>query len=357
MLNSRPRRILAGLAICAAASLAHAAFKDPLTTPAMATARAADAPMTAIVRAGPRLVAAGWRGVIAVSDDDGKSWRQAVVPSSEDLTALSFPSPKHGWAVGNDGIVLESTDGGLNWSKRLDGNDAAKSMVAAYSPQAAARPDDANLAAALKAANDYQAQAPARPFLDVEFQDERTGYIAGTYGLLFRTTDAGRTWTPLIDAEDNPDGYNIYAIHADAEGVYLAGELGLAMRLDPASGRFVKIKTPYDGSFFLLAGDSSTLIAAGLRGHALLSTDRGASWQPVAFHAGTPATFSGATTMPDGRVVLVTLAGQLFVSQDHGRNFTLVPTTSPMRYSAVAPAGRDAVAVVGGQGVRIESIK
>ncbi|WP_051049187.1 YCF48-related protein [Ideonella sp. B508-1] len=357
MSNFRICHFLVGLALCTAACLAQAAFKDPLTTPAMPTARAAQAPLTAIVRAGSRLIAAGWRGVIVVSDDDGQTWRQASVPVSEDFTALSFPTPTHGWVTGNDGILLETNDGGLTWTKRLDGNAAAAVMVDTYGAQASAKPADAAVSAALKAANDYQAQAPARPFLDVAFLDNRTGYLAGTYGLLFKTTDSGHSWKPLIDSAENPDGYNIYAIHADPEGVFLAGELGLVLRFDAASGRFVKVKTPYDGSFFLLAGNSSMLIAAGLRGHAFLSVDQGGSWVPVDFHGASPATFSGATTLPDGRVALVTLAGQLFVSRDQGRDFTLVPTSSPMRYSAVAPAGRNAVAVVGAQGVRIETIK
>jgi hypothetical protein len=51
----------------------------------------------------------------------------------------------------------------------------------------------------------------------------------------------------------------------------------------------------------------------------------------------------------------VTLSGQLFLSADHGRSFTAVATRSPMRYSAVAPAGAHRVVVVGSQGIRIES--
>ena len=66
-------------------------------------------------------MAAGWRGLIALSDDEGRSWRQAEVPVREDLTALSFPTPAHGWAVGNEGVLLETTDGGAHWAKRLDG--------------------------------------------------------------------------------------------------------------------------------------------------------------------------------------------------------------------------------------------
>lgn len=349
---------MTGLVLAAHAALAQAAFKDPLSTPAMQTARVTEAPMTAVVRTGgARLVAAGWRGLIVFSDDEGKTWKQAAVPVREDLTALCFPTSMHGWAVGNEGVLLETTDGGAHWAKRLDGNVAARLMVDTYAAASARSPDDAGIAAALKEAQGYQAQAPARPFLDVAFEDDRVGYVAGTYGMLFRTADAGRTWTPWLDRADNPNGYNIYAIHVEGEQVFLAGELGLALRLDRGQGRFVKLAPPYEGSFFALAAGAPGLIAAGLRGNAFLSEDAGRNWQKIDFHAAMPTTFSGAAAMPDGGVVLVTLSGQMFQSQDHGRTFTAVPTRSPMRYSAVAPAGPHRVVVVGALGIRVESTR
>jgi photosystem II stability/assembly factor-like uncharacterized protein len=70
-----------------------------------------------------------------------------------------------------------------------------------------------------------------------------------------------------------------------------------------------------------------------------------------------PTTISGATAMPDGSVVLVTLSGQVFQSQDHGKSFAAVPTRAPMRYSAVAPAGPHQVVVVGALGIRVESTR
>lgn len=356
-----PVRVLAALTalILACAPVASPAeFKDPLTTPAMRTERLTQAPMTAITSAGPsRLVAAGWRGVIAVSDDDGKTWTQAAVPVREDLIALAFPTPMHGWAAGNEGLLLETTDGGLNWTKRMDGDSAAKLMLDKYKALAEQSPDNKLIAAALKEAEGYLAQAPSRPFLDIAFENEQTGYVAGTYGMLFRTTDAGKTWEPWLDRTDNPNGYNIYVIRIAGGEVYLAGELGLALRLDRAQQRFVKLSTPYEGSYFALTGKAPSLIAAGLRGNALRSDDEGKSWQKVEFSAGVPSTFSGATTMPDGSIVLVTLSGQMFVSTDEGRHFRAVPAKSPMRYSGVAPLAGNALATAGLQGIRIESTK
>jgi photosystem II stability/assembly factor-like uncharacterized protein len=324
----------------------------------MRTDRLSQAPLTAVVSAGPdRVVAAGWRGVIAVSDDGSKSWKQADVPVREDITALAFPTPLHGWAAGNEGVLLETTDGGLTWTKRLDGNSAARLMLEKYKLLVSTSPEDKAAVAALKEAEAYLAQAPSRPFLDIAFEDEKTGYVAGTYGIVFRTVDGGKSWEPWFDRVDNPNGYNIYAIKIINGDVYLAGELGLALRLDRAQQRFVKLNTPYEGSFFALTGKPEFLIAAGLRGNALRSEDGGRNWQRVEFSGAVPSTISSATVMQDGSIALVTLSGQVFVSTDDGRRFQAVKTKTPMRYSSVAPLPGNALAIVGPQGVRVESTK
>lgn len=335
----------------------RAEFHDPLVTPARPTERLTRAPMTAVVRASPtRLVAAGLRGVIAVSNDAGKTWKQAAVPVREDLTALAFPTPDHGWAVGNDGLLLETQDGGNTWTKRMDGNAAARLMLDKYERLAQQEPDNPAIAAALKESKSYQAEAPARPFLDVAFTDDETGYIGGNFNLLFRTRDGGKTWEPLYEKTDNPNGYNIYSIRAEGQEVFLLGELGLALRRDPQTDSFVRVPLSYEGTLFTLTGKDGDLIAAGLRGSAFRTTDGGSTWRKVDFGALKPATFSSGTVLDDGRIVLVTTAGELFVSSDGGATFRAVAEGDPTPYYGVAPAGKDTVALVGLQGIRMETL-
>src|SRR6187431_1150892 len=82
-----------GLALAATAGAADdKGFRDVLDTPALTSALASRAPLSALARAGEnRLVAAGQRGHILWSDDGGAKWQQATVPLSSDLLALSFP--------------------------------------------------------------------------------------------------------------------------------------------------------------------------------------------------------------------------------------------------------------------------
>ena len=91
------------------------AFQDPTVVPASKSERMLMSPMSAVTHVGNRTIAVGSRGHIAVSEDGGNTWRQAAVPVSSDLVAVSFPSEQHGWAVGHGGVVLHSHDGGETW--------------------------------------------------------------------------------------------------------------------------------------------------------------------------------------------------------------------------------------------------
>lgn len=357
---SRTRRVLlrvlaTGLA-AGAARPSLAQFKEPLKTPAMQAPRAASAPMTAMARVGrgPRVVAVGWRGVVIVSDDRGATWRQAAVPVRADLTAVTFLDEKSGWAVGNDGVVLRTGDGGLTWTLVLDGFRVAALMVEKYERLAAERPDDAAVGAALRDAKGYAAQAPARPFLDVFFEDPRSGYVVGNFNLILRTQDGGSTWDPQSLETDNPDGLNLYVGRRFADRVLLAGELGLLRLRAVGEQRFQAVRSPYEGTLFAAAGTPGAWVLAGLRGHAIRSTDAGRSWAPIDF-ATPPTTFVDAATLDAHSLVLLT-GDMLYLSRDDGATFRPVPLRVSMRCSAVLPLGAGTVLVAGLQGVRKVSL-
>ena len=81
---------------------------------AMMTEKALTSMLLDIAAAGDNLVAVGERGHILYSEDSGETWVQARVPVSTMLTRVFFISPELGWAVGHDGDVLVSPEGGIN---------------------------------------------------------------------------------------------------------------------------------------------------------------------------------------------------------------------------------------------------
>lgn len=163
--------------------------------PAVQAGNATQATMLAAGWAGERVVAVGDHGVVLLSDDQGRQWRQArSVPLSTPLTGVSFVDARHGWAVGHWGAILSTADGGESWQvQRLSSEED-------------------------------------RPLFAVHFFDARQGVAVGLWSLVLTTEDGGKTWTeqPL----QAPPGakradLNLMGLFADNHGtLYATAEHG-----------------------------------------------------------------------------------------------------------------------------------
>ena len=327
---------------------ADAGWRDVLDTPALKSPLAQRALINGLARSGERLVAVGQRGHVLLSDDQGKSWRQAEVPVSSDLVAVAFPSADQGWAVGHDGIVLRSTDAGATWTRVLDGRQAGALMVEHYKREAANAGDAARVAAQ-KEAERFAAQGAENPFLDVAFEDAKIGYLVGAFGLIFRTTDGGASWQPLLHATENPKALHLYAVRQVGNELLIAGEQGLLLKLDRASGQFRALELPYKGTLFGVTGNDRAVIVHGLRGTVLRSTDAGRSWQTV--NTGLQVGLTASSIDAQGRIVIVSQAGHVLLSRDDGASFALAKTDKSAPAAAVAIVGPSSLVVGGPRGV------
>lgn len=358
------KRVL--LAVGLAASFvvaAHAvpAVKLPLDMPARTDPKALTnraVGVAAIDRGAGAYIAVGSWGRILVTRDGGQHWTQSPVPVSSDLVAVNFPTPQQGWAVGHDGVVLHSGDGGKSWVKQLDGRQYGDIMVSHYEKLASGAdpetPHGARLARSLEDAQRFKQDGADKPFLDVWFENERSGWIVGAFGLILKTDDGGKHWAPWFDRTENENGYSMYAMGMVGDDIFIVGELGLVLRLDRKENRFVKVPTPYPGSFFGLAGKRGALIVFGLRGTALRSRDDGKTWETLP--TGTQAGITGGTFLDDGRLVLIGSVGQILISSDDGDSFTqaaLIPST----LNGITSMGGGKVLIASEGGVLTQTLK
>jgi photosystem II stability/assembly factor-like uncharacterized protein len=310
------------LAPANAATPGAARFVDPLDAPARLVPRALQAPVFALAQVdADRVVAVGPRGHILRSSDRGRSWTQQPVPVSTDLVAVRFPTPAVGWAVGHDGVALLSTDGGVSWTRVMDGRRLGAMMVTHYEKRLAA--GDSSVSHALDESRRMAKDGPVRPFLSVFFRNDKEGWLVGQFNLIVHTVDGGASWQPWLDRVDNPDGYSLHAVKAVGDDIFIVGELGLVLRLDAGAQRFRRIKTPYAGSWFGGAASRDTLVATGLRGSAWRSGDAGASWQ--ALQTGTAAAINGGIFLDERSLVLITQRGDLLLSTNRGDSFAALP--------------------------------
>ncbi|MBL0059278.1 MAG: hypothetical protein IPP35_09255 [Elusimicrobia bacterium] len=144
--------------------------------------RAAGPGALAVDRAGDRWVAVGEKGRILLSENRWETWRQAESPVEVTLTAVRFLDHRMGWAVGHEGVILKTEDGGGRW--RL-----------------------------LRSA-----PAADEPLFDVLFQNPAQGMAVGAYGLCLRTEDGGITWTNI----SLPSGdRHLYGVASPRPGVWV----------------------------------------------------------------------------------------------------------------------------------------
>lgn len=345
--------ILSFLSLALLARPAFAApdkFVDVLELPAKHSEIAQHSLLIDVTNAGNRLIAVGQRGHIVYSDDQGHTWHQSVVPVSSDLTAVSFPTPQQGWAVGHDGVVLNSTDGGLTWVKQLDGRQIGSLMLNYYIAQASTYPGETRYLELIDESRRLISEGADKPFLDVWFENANNGYIVGAFNLIFRTNDGGQTWIPQQHLVDNPYVYHLNAITQSGGHLYIAGEQGLLLKQGTDLGQFAALPSPYEGSFFGLLDNKTQLIAYGLRGHAFSTSDGGNTWTTI--ETGTSASLTAAARDAQGHLYLFCQDGQALISNDDGFSFVPLPwNTLPVITGATAEDNGDLV-LVGSWGIR-----
>ncbi len=313
-------------------------LNDLLSRPADKTSRIAVSPLMDATRAGSRLVVVGEAGRIGYSDDNGTTWSQAEVPVSITLTAVTFPTPEKGWAVGHDGVILNTTDSGATWKMQLDGsaiNEMMHKQISTLVEEAKARLSAASednreeleieledLEYFLSDAEMGVREGPTRPFMDVWFADDKLGLAIGSFGIIFRTVDGGENWESILGKMDNPDGFHYYAITHSGDSLYIVGEMGMLFRSDDLGASWTRLDSPYEGSFFGIVGHSAGdfVLTYGLGGNTFRSEDGGVSWSRVDKPKG--SALSAASVRADGTVVLIGYNGQVMHSDVGGHKFS-----------------------------------
>jgi len=338
----------------ASAEVSKDPFVDPLDEPAVMHASIAGRPLMSVARAGDRFVTVGMRGLIAISDNGGKTWTQVSAPVRSDLLALSFPTALEGWAVGHDGVVLHSADGGKTWVKQLDGRMAATALTENYRKRIAA--GDARLQPYLdQLVLNYKA-GPSLPLLGVAFRDALHGFAVGPFGMAIATDDGGKTWAPILERIEDPDFLHLDAIREVAGHMYIAAERGTVFRLDPDTGKFQLVQTGYAGSFFGIAGNEDVLLAYGLRGTVYRSADHGATWS--AMQSPLHGTVTSASYVSSLRTfVLVTAAGEIATADASATELRLSKATRPTLITGVQLLAGSTLVLSGLDGVSYAALR
>ncbi len=238
--------------------------------------------------AGDRVVAVGEYGSVLLFNTKTEVARQASnVPTRASLTSVHFVDQRHGWAVGHQGVILQTRDGGDTWTL-LKSDSSLESLFS------------------------------------VLFLNEKNGLAGGRFATLLRTRDGGQKWD-MVRINDDPDAeeLHVFDLFTDGKGkIYAASELGSVLVSNDAGATWQSLDTGFGGSLWAgLADPNGTVIVVGMVGAIYRSDDYGDSWQNVT--TDTKASFTDIVRMADGTIVAVGQSGVVATSKDNGKSFSL----------------------------------
>lgn len=146
------------------------------------------------------LYAVGEQGTIIKSIDGGATWEKLASPVTQILYAVKTHDVMTGYAVGESGIILYTSDGGANWTIQNSGTtETLRSICCAGEGELCVVGDNNTILRTSNAGTTWTTVSsgltePTRLNRIHFAEDEKTGYVAGDAGTLLQSKDAGMTW-------------------------------------------------------------------------------------------------------------------------------------------------------------------
>ena len=244
---------------------------------------------------------------VARADDGGEHPLLFKGTAHDMLYAVAFEGSQ-GIAVGNYGLIVDSADGGRTWTAQANPpTDLALLTVARNAGHciAAGQEGQVLISSDCKQWTVVHLSADIR-ILDVTLQANGTAYAVGGFGTLLKSTDWGKSWTPLaMDwSQTNEDGAqpHLYRVHVDDKGeVTVAGEFELVLTSSDGGAHWAVRHKGTRSLFGLAFAPDGSIYAVGQEGLILKSADHGTTWS--ALNSGTKTVLTSIIALPDGHLV------------------------------------------------------
>lgn len=242
--------------------------------------------LLAVDRRAGRTVAVGQFGLVMVEDSPGK-WSKIDTDSKSRMYSVGLSPSGMAVAVGEFGTVRKSADGGKTWS---------------------------SIAPDWSAFADPEAFGTGEPSLfSVHVSDTDVITIAGEFGVMLRSADAGSTWQILrpVDAK----APTLFAMHLVPQGQgnsFAVGQTGALLVSSDGGTSWAACTSQTQMNFLgVAAAPGGQVVITGMR-VMMRSLNGGMSWEPVVEGDTLTDWYQAARTAPDtGQIMAVGHAGRI----------------------------------------------
>ena len=245
-------------------------------------------------------VASGELGHILISNDEELNWTKATLSNQRDalITEMVFDTADHGLAIGHEGWILQTVNGGRHWQEVAFNDNSSDPLFSL-------------------------AKFPSGRWLSV-----------GAFGKSIISDDNGNSWQDAAPLQEIDWHLNALIPSDDKQTWLIVGEAGTVIKSTDAGDSWQNIAPFYEGSFYggLHLGGENWLIY-GMRGNVFRTQDNGDNWEKI--EIGLQTSLFTHTLFDSGELLIGGQGGLLFLSEDQGASFTIKGTPSRISLTGI----------------------
>ena len=248
-----------------------------------------------------RAYAVGDDGTIVATVDGGDHWAAQSVPVTNDLRGVDFLDEAFGYAVGASGRILRTSNAGGSWVKLASGASLALNGVDVIDATRASAVGREGVFRTSDGGATWRHQTSGLADViwlrDVDFVSPLRGWAVGKGGQIFRTTRAGASWSR--QASGTTEHLEAVTFLTSQWG-WVVGRNGVVLHTVDGGAGWVSVDVPTDEHLWdveFVGAEIGWIVGDG--GTVLKTVDGGLNWvlQDLGW---TPPSLRGVTMQSEG---------------------------------------------------------
>jgi photosystem II stability/assembly factor-like uncharacterized protein len=161
-----------------------------------------------------------------------QTWTDLNSGITNDLEDIYFADNDNGWAVGRQGKIIRTTNGGTSWSTQNSTTTKDLNKIFMVNSSAGYAVGDGGTVLKYNGTTwSTLSIGFSQDMYGVYFLDASTGWVSGDWGCIKMTTDGGSTWTTQMNNSIYSNTFNDLHMLSSTEG-WAVGSSGRVLRYD-----------------------------------------------------------------------------------------------------------------------------
>lgn len=241
-----------------------------------------------------------------------------------DYLGVSFINQDIGWAVGAEGSIIKTTDGGLNWRSINSGVSVVLKTLGSFNGNIIITAGDFGtvlLSADLGETWQQLNIGATSNFWNIQFITEDIAWLVGEGGNCYRTTDGGYNWDLITTPLGSLPHWDVSFI--DSNTGYICSDLGKVIKTTDGGNDWNLMQAGDNNALYtIVAVDSVNVTAAGQLVKFVYSSDGGQTWSQSLLQQDPP--INKIAFINDSIGYAVGNATDDYKTTNKGRNWTFI---------------------------------